>query len=173
MPLELHNIYHSATSLPNKIAVNKFFLGILLLTWQSMLLPAMSHSGGTDSSGCHTNSQTGSYHCHSSGSSSRRSSYSPSRRSSYSPSRRSSSDSIKIPITSDLSSFIKGCPNLDKLDVHSYPSKDSTIIYQLNQNDCIFVKTRPFLGSEDSIEWVQIILSDGRYGYVASKHLNI
>ena len=26
--------------------------------------PAFSHSGGTDSSGCHTNHQTGDYHCH-------------------------------------------------------------------------------------------------------------
>ena len=26
--------------------------------------PASSHSGGTDSCGCHTNHQTGDYHCH-------------------------------------------------------------------------------------------------------------
>ena len=26
--------------------------------------PAFSHSGGTDSSGCHMNHQTGDYHCH-------------------------------------------------------------------------------------------------------------
>lgn len=25
---------------------------------------AFAHGGGTDSSGCHTNSKTGSYHCH-------------------------------------------------------------------------------------------------------------
>lgn len=25
---------------------------------------AAAHSGGTDSSGCHTNSRTGYYHCH-------------------------------------------------------------------------------------------------------------
>ena len=25
---------------------------------------ALGHSGGTDSSGCHTNSKTGDYHCH-------------------------------------------------------------------------------------------------------------
>lgn len=25
---------------------------------------ASAHSGGTDSSGCHTNSRTGYYHCH-------------------------------------------------------------------------------------------------------------
>ena len=25
---------------------------------------AMSHSGGTDSRGCHTDSRTGEYHCH-------------------------------------------------------------------------------------------------------------
>jgi len=24
----------------------------------------LGHSGGTDSSGCHTNSKTGDYHCH-------------------------------------------------------------------------------------------------------------
>lgn len=27
--------------------------------------PAHAHSGGTDASGCHTNRQTGDYHCHS------------------------------------------------------------------------------------------------------------
>ena len=26
--------------------------------------PAFSHSGGTDSSGCHMNHKTGDYHCH-------------------------------------------------------------------------------------------------------------
>src|SRR5262245_39030000 len=26
--------------------------------------PALSHSGGLDSSGCHTNRKTGDYHCH-------------------------------------------------------------------------------------------------------------
>ena len=26
--------------------------------------PAFSHSGGTNSAGCHTNHQTGGYHCH-------------------------------------------------------------------------------------------------------------
>ena len=26
--------------------------------------PAFSHSGGTNSSGCHTNHKTGDYHCH-------------------------------------------------------------------------------------------------------------
>ncbi|MDP2008927.1 MAG: YHYH domain-containing protein [Phenylobacterium sp.] len=26
--------------------------------------PVKSHSGGTDAYGCHTNSQTGDYHCH-------------------------------------------------------------------------------------------------------------
>lgn len=26
--------------------------------------PVKSHSGGTDAQGCHTNSQTGEYHCH-------------------------------------------------------------------------------------------------------------
>ena len=33
------------------------------------LLPsaALSHSGGTDSSGCHNDRKTGGYHCHSSG----------------------------------------------------------------------------------------------------------
>lgn len=25
---------------------------------------ALAHSGGTDSSGCHTNHKTGGYHCH-------------------------------------------------------------------------------------------------------------
>lgn len=29
--------------------------------------PTFSHSGRTDSSGCHTNHQTGDYHCHSGG----------------------------------------------------------------------------------------------------------
>ncbi|WP_409418353.1 YHYH domain-containing protein [Phenylobacterium sp.] len=26
--------------------------------------PTIGHSGGTDAYGCHTNSQTGEYHCH-------------------------------------------------------------------------------------------------------------
>ena len=26
--------------------------------------PAVSHSGGTDGRGCHTNHKTGEYHCH-------------------------------------------------------------------------------------------------------------
>ncbi|AZO36325.1 MAG: YHYH domain-containing protein [Mesorhizobium sp.] len=27
-------------------------------------MDAFAHSGGTDSNGCHTNHQTGEYHCH-------------------------------------------------------------------------------------------------------------
>ncbi|WP_371129906.1 YHYH domain-containing protein [Phenylobacterium sp.] len=29
-----------------------------------VMKPANGHSGGTDAYGCHTNSQTGEYHCH-------------------------------------------------------------------------------------------------------------
>ena len=30
-------------------------------------MPVLAHSGGTDSSGCHTNRKTGDYHCHGGG----------------------------------------------------------------------------------------------------------
>lgn len=35
---------------------------IAILAFSSTL--AFAHSGGTDSSGCHTNRKTGDYHCH-------------------------------------------------------------------------------------------------------------
>ncbi len=31
---------------------------------QPVTKPVKGHSGGTDAAGCHTNSQTGDYHCH-------------------------------------------------------------------------------------------------------------
>jgi hypothetical protein len=31
---------------------------------QALGVEALQHSGGTNSSGCHTNSKTGAYHCH-------------------------------------------------------------------------------------------------------------
>jgi hypothetical protein len=34
----------------------------LLLSFQAQ--PALSHSGGTNADGCHTNRRTGDYHCH-------------------------------------------------------------------------------------------------------------
>ena len=40
---------------------------VLALCLSFAPLTALGHSGGTDSSGCHTNSSSGDYHCHSSG----------------------------------------------------------------------------------------------------------
>lgn len=40
-------------------ASTSFFLALTLFSQ-----PALSHSGRTDSSGCHTNRKTGEYHCH-------------------------------------------------------------------------------------------------------------
>ena len=31
---------------------------------KAIVKPVKGHSGGTDAAGCHTNSQTGDYHCH-------------------------------------------------------------------------------------------------------------
>ncbi|MFA6238126.1 MAG: YHYH domain-containing protein [Bacteriovorax sp.] len=40
------------------------YLVMMLFFTVTSMVPAYSHSGGTDSYGCHTNSQTGDYHCH-------------------------------------------------------------------------------------------------------------
>lgn len=43
------------------------YLGIVALCLALMVLSAetsMSHSGGTNADGCHTNRKTGDYHCH-------------------------------------------------------------------------------------------------------------
>ncbi|WP_314341257.1 YHYH domain-containing protein [Acinetobacter guillouiae] len=37
-----------------------FFIGLISFAFTN----AQAHSGGTDSSGCHTNSKTGDRHCH-------------------------------------------------------------------------------------------------------------
>ncbi|WP_437612862.1 YHYH domain-containing protein [Erwinia sp. V71] len=37
---------------------------LLVLLAFSVAPPSFAHSGGTDSSGCHTNHKTGDYHCH-------------------------------------------------------------------------------------------------------------
>ena len=37
---------------------------LVLLVSFGLVSTAMAHSGGTDSNGCHTNSKTGDYHCH-------------------------------------------------------------------------------------------------------------
>lgn len=34
------------------------------VSWGLAATPTYSHSGGLDSSGCHTNRKTGDYHCH-------------------------------------------------------------------------------------------------------------
>ena len=42
-------------------------LGIVALCLALLILPAgvsISHSGGTNANGCHTNRKTGDYHCH-------------------------------------------------------------------------------------------------------------
>lgn len=46
--------------------MNKKFIHLVLMLFLTCLsmTSAYSHSGGTDSYGCHTNSQTGDYHCH-------------------------------------------------------------------------------------------------------------
>jgi len=45
-----------------KIEINmKKILAIALLMVSGF---ALAHSGGTNSSGCHTNNKTGDYHCH-------------------------------------------------------------------------------------------------------------
>ncbi|MDO2950580.1 YHYH domain-containing protein [Aeromonas simiae] len=36
----------------------------LALIGLALSAAAIAHSGGTNSSGCHTNHQTGEYHCH-------------------------------------------------------------------------------------------------------------
>lgn len=48
----------------NGVTMKKFFIVLIIFS----LLPGVSlaHSGGTDSSGCHTNHSTGQYHCHNS-----------------------------------------------------------------------------------------------------------
>jgi hypothetical protein len=37
---------------------------VILFLASIITTTAFAHSGGTDSSGCHTNSKTGVYHCH-------------------------------------------------------------------------------------------------------------
>lgn len=50
----------SINNLGNKSLV---LLAFLLLSVVS-IQPAIGHSGGTDSAGCHENTDTGIYHCH-------------------------------------------------------------------------------------------------------------
>ena len=46
----------------------KILIGFIMFLFLLVSVePAFSHSGRTDSSGCHTNHQTGDYHCHSGG----------------------------------------------------------------------------------------------------------
>ncbi|CZE47717.1 YHYH domain-containing protein [Campylobacter geochelonis] len=42
--------------------MKKIFIVLTLLF--SFATLAIAHSGGTDRNGCHTDSKTGSYHCH-------------------------------------------------------------------------------------------------------------
>ena len=35
---------------------------VIVLAWYT--IPALAHSGGTNSDGCHHNHKTGGYHCH-------------------------------------------------------------------------------------------------------------
>ncbi len=72
---------------------------LLLILFSSFFATsAFSHSGRTNSSGCHNNNKTGGYHCHNSGSSSSTSSsslynsYKPSSTYSFKPAQISSSD---------------------------------------------------------------------------------
>ncbi|MBB1315911.1 MULTISPECIES: YHYH domain-containing protein [Aliivibrio] len=39
-------------------------IALIILVSFGMVAGAMAHSGGTNSSGCHTNHKTGDYHCH-------------------------------------------------------------------------------------------------------------
>ena len=82
----------SAVLLPCNYKLSGIISIILLFIASTILIPPVhSHSGGTDANGCHTNSKTGDYHCHTpksgkrSSSSSRRSSPSSRSSSSYSP----------------------------------------------------------------------------------------
>lgn len=45
-----------------KLTISSIVFGIASVL---IIQPALSHSGRTDSSGCHTNRKTGDYHCHS------------------------------------------------------------------------------------------------------------
>ncbi|BAZ71235.1 hypothetical protein NIES4106_60320 (plasmid) [Fischerella sp. NIES-4106] len=89
------------------------------------------------------------------------------------PTSYSSPYSRKIPYISStvLTNPVKACPNTYKLNVRDYPSLQSKVIRKLNQNNCISVKTKPFSVTENSFEWVEVALSDGRDGYVANKYL--
>lgn len=44
----------------------RIFTAIVLTLSLVFASPAFAHSGGTDDNGCHTNSDTGDYHCHNS-----------------------------------------------------------------------------------------------------------
>jgi hypothetical protein len=40
------------------------FAGVLVVCVANISVPALSHSGGLNSQGCHANRKTGEYHCH-------------------------------------------------------------------------------------------------------------
>lgn len=43
--------------------INGFYLSLIMFLLSSSI-NVFAHSGGTDSSGCHTNHSNGTYHCH-------------------------------------------------------------------------------------------------------------
>ena len=72
-------------------------IGIFGLLLTSVITPSLSHSGRTNSSGCHTNHSTGDYHCHNGGSS-RSGSSNPSRTATPSPSDAAQASWIVVSI---------------------------------------------------------------------------
>ena len=59
------NETNSTTNLPGSMFNNSAIVVSALIAFVGFLpSAALSHSGGTDSGGCHTNSKTGDYHCH-------------------------------------------------------------------------------------------------------------
>lgn len=46
------------------MTATKSFRALVLVLSVSASIPALSHSGGLDAKGCHTNRKSGEYHCH-------------------------------------------------------------------------------------------------------------